>query len=97
MNSIAFGVLTAAMLIISGCCLYCKKPILGFLSSIAAMVLTCLTGYSWKLMLTDSGKDTALLGFSRYPAAPVILCILFLLAAAGMILSIIAVRFSNIR
>ena len=69
METMALGMFAVSVLILSGVCVYYKKPVIGFVSSIAAMALTCLTGYSWKLMLIDSGKDTTLLGFSRYPAA----------------------------
>lgn len=85
MNTIALGLLAAVVLILSGCCLYCKKPISGFVCSIAALALSIWSGYSWKRLLIDSGKDTALLGFHRYPAAVILLCILLLLAAVSMI------------
>jgi len=89
METMALGIFALTLLIGSGCCLCCKKPVLGFAGSIAAMVLTYLTGSSWRGMLIDGGKDTYLLGFERYPAAPVILAILLLSAFAVMIVSII--------
>jgi len=89
METMAIGMFSVGLLIVSGCCLYYKKSFLSFVSSIAAMVLTCWTGYSWKLMLINSGKDTTLLGFNRYPAAPIILAILLLIAFILMIVSII--------
>ena len=91
METMALGMFAVSVLILSGICMYYKKPFIGFVSSIAAMALTCLTGYSWKLMLIDSGKDTTLLGFSRYPAALIILCILLLLAAVSMTFSVILI------
>ena len=91
METMALGMFAVSVLILSGVCVYYKKPVIGFVSSIAAMALTCLTGYSWKLMLIDSGKDTTLLGFSRYPAALIILCILLLLAAVSMTFSVILI------
>ena len=91
METMALGMFAVSVLILSGVCVYYKKPLIGFVSSIAAMALTCLTGYSWKLMLIDSGKDTTLLGFSRYPAALIILCILLLLAAVSMTFSVILI------
>ena len=91
METMAFGMFAVVILILSGVCVYYKKPFIGFVSSIAAMALTCLTGYSWKLMLIDSGKDTTLLGFSRYPAVLILLCILLLLAAVSMTLSVILI------
>ncbi len=91
METMALGMFAVSVLILSGVCVYYKKPVIGFVSSIAAMALTYLTGYSWSLMLIDSGKDTTLLGFSRYPAALIILCILLLLAAVSMTLSVILI------
>ena len=87
METMALGMFAVSVLILSGICMYYKKPFIGFVSSIAAMALTCLTGYSWKLMLIDSGKDTTLLGFSRYPAALIILAALMLTAFIMMIVS----------
>lgn len=87
METMAFGMFAVVILILSGVCVYYKKPVIGFVSSIAAMALTYLTGYSWKLMLTDSGKDTTLLGFSRYPAALIILAALMLTAFIMMIVN----------
>ena len=87
METKAFGMFAVVILILSGVCVYYKKPVIGFVSSIAAMALTYLTGYSWKLMLIDSGKDTTLLGFSRYPAALIILAALILTAFIMMIVN----------
>ena len=89
METMAFGMLSVISLVISACCLYRKKPFPGLLSSIITMLLTIWTGHCWKATLMASGKDTALLGFARYPAAPVILCILAFLAAAGILVSIL--------
>ena len=89
METMALGMFAVILLILSGCCLYCKKPFFGLVSGTAAMALICWTGHSWKLMLMDSGKDTALLGFNRYPAALVILCILSVLAVGSMAVSVI--------
>ena len=77
------------LLIISVCCLLYKKPIWEIVSSVAAMALTYMTGCSWKEMLAESGKDTAWLGFNRYPAALSILAVLLLTAFVLMIVGII--------
>lgn len=95
METMALGMFAVVVLIMSGCCLYYKKPFLGFASSIVTMALTCWTGYSWKLMLINSGKDTALLGFNRYPAAVIILAILLLTAFILLIVSIIWIARQN--
>ena len=90
MMTLALAMLAAAACMLSGCCLHYQKPFFGFLCSCAAMVLTCQTGYGWKQMLINSGKDTALLGFRRYPPVVMIMGLLFVLAAAGMIVHGIA-------
>ena len=89
------GLLALTLLIGSVCCLFYKKSILSFAGSISAMVLTCLTGYHWREMLIDSGKDTALLGFYRYPAAVIILAIFATATSVTMILSIISIVQQN--
>ena len=91
METMAIGMFAVMVLAVSGCCLYYKKPFWSFVSNIVAMALTCWTGYSWKLMLINSGKDTTLLGFNRYPAALIILAILLLVAFILLILSIIGI------
>ena len=89
METMALGTLTVGILIISFCFLYYKKPFPGGISGIAAMCLSVCTGYQWKQMLAESGKNTALLGFERYPAAPVILGILAFSAAGSIVASVI--------
>ena len=91
METMAIGMFAVMVLVVSGCCLYYKKPFWSFVSNIVAMALTCWTGYSWKLMLINSGKDTTLLGFNRYPVALTILSILLLVAFILLIVSIIGI------
>ncbi|MBO5649192.1 MAG: hypothetical protein J6S76_04700 [Clostridia bacterium] len=88
METIAIGMFAVIILIVSAYCLYYKKPFWSFSSNIMAMALTCWTGYSWKLMLIRSGKDTTLLGFNHYPTALIILAILLLTAFILLIVSI---------
>ncbi|MBQ6874970.1 MAG: hypothetical protein IJN46_01905 [Lachnospiraceae bacterium] len=95
METMVLGLLALTFLLISICCLCHKKPVWGMICSVAAMVLTCLTGYSWKELLIGSGKDTTLLGLHRYPAAPMILAILLLAALLLMIVGIIGVARQN--
>ena len=52
-------------------------------------MITFLTGYYWKEMLVDSGKDATLLGFNRYPAVLIVFVILLLTAFIMMVVSII--------
>ena len=92
METIALGLFTLTLLLISICCLYHKKPLWGMVCSVAAVVLTVLTGLSWKEMLIASGKDT---GLQRYPAAPGILAILLLAACILMIMCIIGMARQN--
>ncbi len=89
METMTLGILALTALLVSVCCLYCKKPVLSIACSALSAALTFGTGYSWQRMLTESGKDTALLGFNRYPAALIILAILLFTSLAVMILSII--------
>ena len=92
METMAVGMLAGIALIFSACCVYAKRFLYGLIGSVIAAVLTVQTGYSWKSMLLDSGKDTALLGFDRYPAALIILAVLALSAAilaAGSIVGIV--------
>ena len=91
METMAFGMFSVISLIISGFFLYHQKPFLGLLGSIITTLLILWTGYCWRDMLMASGKDTALLGYERYPAALVILCIVAFLAAAGVIISIVRI------
>ena len=95
METLALGLFTLTLLLFSICCLYHKKPLWGMVCSVAAVVLTFLTGLSWKEMLIASGKDTTLLGFQRYPAAPGILAILLLAACILMIMCIIGMARQN--
>ena len=97
MKTMALGIIACICLIASVCCLYCKKPVWGFVSSAATILLTFLTGCSWKNLLAVSGKDTALLGFQRYPAVLVILAVLLFAALAAMAVSIIGMAGQNKR
>ena len=95
METLALGLFTLTLLLISICCLYHKKPLWGMVCSAVAVVFTFLTGLSWKEMLVASGKDTTLLGLQRYPAAPGILAILLLAACILMIMCIIGMARQN--
>lgn len=95
METMALGSFAFMTLVISVCCLHYKKSIWGLVSSVTAIILTYLTGRSWRLMLTSSGKDTTLLGFNRYPAALMILSVLLLGAFALMIVSVVGIIKKN--
>ncbi len=41
------------------------------------MVFIMLSAYNWRLALIDSGKNPAWLGFERYPAALILVVIVF--------------------
>ena len=88
METMALGMLALIFLIVAVCCLIYRKPLLGFASSIVTIMLTYLTGCSWKELLMNGGKDTALLGFQRYPAAPILLAILLIAAFVVLMVSI---------
>ena len=89
METMVLCMLAFLALVAAGSCLYCNRPLAGLAACFGAMVFLWLTGRSWLFMLIDSGKDTAFLGFHRYPAAPVILLVLAVLSVCGMILSIV--------
>ena len=78
METILFGLLALTCVISALACLR-RPPLLGLLLGLAAVAFVFLSGYNWRLALMDSGKDTAWLGFSRYPPAPVILAVLLIL------------------
>ena len=88
METMATGMLAGIALILAVCCVYAKRPLCGLIGSVMTAVLTIQTGYCWKSMLLNSGKDTTLLGFGRYPAALVLLALLLaavLIAAISII------------
>ena len=85
MKTMTFGLLVCAGLSVALWCLLRKRPVGALVGGGIAMILTCLTGCSWREMLIDSGKETALLGFQRYPAVLVILVILFLCGLITMV------------
>ena len=89
METMALGIFAVMALVVSACLVYYQKPFWSFASGLFAIVLTCWTGYSWKLMLISSGKDAALLGLRRYPAATMILTVLLLTAFVLMLVSIL--------
>lgn len=88
MAAMALGLFAAVLLISSVCCLCYQRPVLGFVSSFVTMILTYLARSRWRDLLIGSGKDPSLLGFHRYPAAPVILSALLLTAFIVMTVSI---------
>ena len=95
METIALGMLALIFLTVAVCFLIYRKPLLGFASSIVTIILTYLAGCSWKELLLNGGKDTALLGFQRYPAAPVLLAILLTAALAVLMVSIARIARKN--
>ena len=95
METMALGMLALVFLIVAVCCLIYQKPLLGFAGSIVTIILTCLTGCSWKELLMNGGKDAALLGFQRYPAAPILLAILLIAAFVVLMVSIAWVASKN--
>ena len=97
METMMFGLFSVTLVISAIGCLGCRKPVSGFICSIAAMVCVCLTGYFWREMLINSGKNPALLGFERYPAALVILVVLFLGALTTLAISIFGIAKLNKR
>ena len=95
METMALGMLALIFLIVAVCCLIYQKTLCGLASSIVTIILTYLTGCSWKELLMNGGKDTALLGFQRYPAAPILLAILLTVAFVVLMVSIAWVARKN--
>jgi len=89
MEVMALGFFALCVLALSVCCLCYKRPFLSLVSSVVVTVLTCFTGAGWRTMLINSGKDPALFGFVRYPAALVLLSVLLFGAVVTMIVSTI--------
>ena len=92
METMILGMFAVITLIISICFLCYKKPIWSLIGNIVTLALICWTGYHWKLMLIGSGKDVTDLGLERYPAALILLSILFLTAIILLIVSIIGIK-----
>ena len=59
------------------------------------MPLTYLTAALWNDLLAESGKDTALLGWERYPAAVVILAALLFAAVILVIVNMAGIAKRN--
>lgn len=91
METILFGTLALTLAIISVCCLYYKKAIFSLICSIGSIPVTYFVGYCWREMLIASGKNTALLGFNRYPLVVIILAVLLIVAFVVSIVSIIKI------
>ena len=89
METMAFGAFALTVLTVSALLIYNKKYLCGICGSIAAIILTSFSGLSWRKMLIDSGKDTALLGFRSYPAALVILMLLLVCAMIVLLVSLV--------
>ncbi len=91
METMAVGMLAGIALILAAYCVYAKRPLCGLVGSVMTAVLTIQTGYCWKSMLLNSGKDTTLLGFDRYPAALILLAVLLLAAALIAAVSVVGI------
>lgn len=92
MTAMALGLFSLLCLCGSFYGLYFKKVILSLCGSFCTLILTCLTACEWRTMLIDSGKDTAFLGFSRYPVVPIVLCVLTAAAVVVLIAGIIQAK-----
>ena len=92
MTAMALGLFNLLCLCGSFYGLYFKKVILSLCGSFCMLILTYLTAREWRAMLIDSGKDTAFLGFSRYPVVLIVLCALTAAALVVMIASIMQAK-----
>lgn len=55
-----------------------KHPLVSATMGGLTILSICISAFNWRLALIDSGKNTFLLGFYRYPYALIICIILFL-------------------
>ena len=92
MTTMALGFFSLLCLCGSFYGLYCKKVIPSLCGSFCTLILTYLTALEWRTMLIDSGKDTAFLGFSRYPVVPIVLWMLTAAAFGVMVAGIIQAK-----
>jgi len=95
MEAMTLGFFALMLLLCSAGCLHYKRPAFGLFCNVMTIVLTYLTGCSWKAMLIESGKDTALLGFHRYPAAPIFLTLLLISTFVFAIMNIVGLIKQN--
>ena len=95
MEAMASGLFALTFVILSWCCLSIKRNIWAIICGITALPLIYIAGHYWREMLAVSGKDTALLGFYRYPAAPIILILLLIFALLSMIIGIFLIAKRN--
>jgi len=86
-ETIIFGMLALMTAITAIRCLRSKPPIISLLLGVGTILFVCLSGYNWRLALIDSGKNTAWLGFSRYPFALIILVALSAVALISIVMS----------
>ena len=91
METMMLGILSFAVLSVSVFCICSRKPVLALVSSMLSVVLTVWTGFCWRSMLTESGKEAAWLGIQRYPAAVIMLAALLIAAFAVMTVSVIRI------
>ena len=92
MTAMALGLFSLLCLCGSFYGLYCKKVFPSLCGSFCTLILTYLTALEWRTMLIDSGKDTAFLGFSRYPVVPIVLCALTVAAFVVMVAGIMQAK-----
>lgn len=91
MEAMALGFAAFVLLAISGVCRYCGKFVWGIICGAAAVPLTYLAAALWNDLLAESGKDTVLLGWERYPAAVVVLVALLFAAVILVIVNMAGV------
>lgn len=91
MEAMLLGALALVLLTVSCYCLYHKKSVFALICGITSITATYLTGYHWREMLKDSGKDTALLGFNRYPLVVIILAALMLVALVIFLVCVVKI------
>ena len=79
--TILFAMLSLACVIFAAVFKYGKLHILTGSAGLATIVSIAVSSHFWRLALIESGKNTRLLGYERYPA---ILYIVAALVAVGL-------------
>lgn len=97
METMSLGVIALTVVSASACCSYYKKYIWAIVCALSGAILTVLTGACWEKMLSESGKNTAWLGFQQYPAVLPVLSVLLIASFALVIVNITGAVIQHLR
>jgi len=86
--AILYGFLSLTIAVIAVSTLR-KLPFVSVLSGLTTNVFLVLSAHNWRLALIDSGKNTAWLGFERYPLVLILYIVLVLTGAVCVVIGLI--------